>query len=175
MPAAVSACSRSRGAPSAATTQSGACRALCDQPALGGSRSRLSSTTRTGERSPIPGKRQVSSGSSDRTVPMPVSTASFIARMRCTRAAAASPVILAGLRPARRDLAVRRDRKLERDMGAAILHAPDVPGMRPPRLLRADADFDHDAGFRHAPMAGTRDLADWDRPAPKPRARCRPR
>jgi hypothetical protein len=58
----------------------------------------------------------------------------------------------------RRDLPIRRDGKLERDVGAAILNAPDVPGMRPPRLLRADADFDHDAGFRHAPMAGTRDL-----------------
>ncbi len=89
---------------------------------------------------------------------MPVSTASFIARMRCTCARGS----FAGYRcrPAARqtDLPVGRDGKLERDVGAAILDAPDVAGMRPPRLVGADADFDHDAGFRHAPMAGTRDL-----------------
>ena len=63
-----------------------------------------------------------------------------------------------GLASRQRDLPIGRDGKLERDVGAAILNAPDVPGMRLPRLLRADADFDHDAGFRHAPMAGTRDF-----------------
>src|SRR4051794_10963151 len=63
-----------------------------------------------------------------------------------------------GLASRQRDLLIRRDGKLERDVGAAILNAPDVPGMRPPRLLRADPDFHQDAGFRHAPMAGTRDL-----------------
>jgi hypothetical protein len=47
-----------------------------------GNRKALSSTTRTGERRSIPGNRQSSWGSSDNTVPMPVSTASFIARIR---------------------------------------------------------------------------------------------
>ncbi len=65
----------------------------------GGSRNALSSTTRTGELCSIPGRRQVSCGSSASTVPMPVSTASFIARIWCTRVRAASPVIAAGLRP----------------------------------------------------------------------------
>ena len=56
---------------------------------------------------PCPGSRQVSCGSSDSTVPMPIRIASFIARIRCTRARAASPVIAAGLaarqaRPCRR-------------------------------------------------------------------------
>ena len=63
-----------------------------------------------------------------------------------------------GLASRQRDLFIHRDRQLESHVRPAVLHAPDVAGMSVPRLLRADADLDHDAGFSHAPMAGTRDL-----------------
>ena len=63
-------------------------------------RSARSSTTRTGERASMPGRRQVSSGSSASTVPMPTRMASHCARNRCTRVFAASPVIATGLWPA---------------------------------------------------------------------------
>ena len=158
MPAAVSACSRSRGAPSPAMTQSGAWRALCcqfaseRQPQHGVEydahrRTLRHSRQATGEQRIIREHRADAGehGVVHRPHEMHVCGGSF-AGYPC------------GLASRQRDLSIRRDRKLERDVGAAILNAPDVTGMRPPRLLRADADFDHDAGFRHAPMAGTRDL-----------------
>ncbi len=43
-------------------------------------------------------------------------------------------------------------------MGAARLDPPDVTGVRPPRLLGADADLDDDAGLSQAPVAGASDL-----------------
>ena len=72
---------------SSTKTQSSVCVAVFASLDASGSRSLLSSTTRTGERCSMPGSRQVSCGSSDSTVPMPVTTASFIARIRCTRVA----------------------------------------------------------------------------------------
>src|SRR5215510_13112630 len=54
--------------------------------------------------------------------------------------------------------AVGGHREFQNHVWAAVLHAPDVAGMRAPRLLGADADFDHDAGFSQAPMAGAGDL-----------------
>jgi len=48
--------------------------------AVSGKRKVASSTTRTGDR--MPGRRQVSSGSSASTVPMPVRTASLVDRIR---------------------------------------------------------------------------------------------
>ena len=106
----------------------------------------------------MPGSRQVSSGSSDSTVPMPVSTASLMARMRCTRARAGSPVIGAGPPPREAGLAVGRDRELEHDLRAALAHAPDMSRMRPPRLIGADADRDRDAGRGQPAMALAGDL-----------------
>ena len=47
----------------------------------------------------MPGRRQVSSGSSASAVPMPTMIASLCARSRCTRSRAASPVIASGFRP----------------------------------------------------------------------------
>ena len=106
----------------------------------------------------MPGRRQVSSGSSASTVPMPVSTAS-LRRAHQMNARARG---LAGDRrraaAGKAGLAVGRDRELEHHMRAAVLHAADVAGMRPPRLVGADADLDHDARFGHPPMAGARDL-----------------
>ena len=43
-------------------------------------------------------------------------------------------------------------------MRAAVLDPPDVAGVRPPRLLGANADLDDDAGFGQTPMPGAGDL-----------------
>jgi hypothetical protein len=89
---------------------------------------------------------------------MPVISASFIARIRWTRALAASPVIAAGLRPGQSRLAVRRDRELQGDVRAAVAHAAEMPRMGAPRLLGADADLDRDAMLAQPrmPLAGNR-------------------
>ena len=84
---------------------------------------------------------------------MPIMMASLCARIRWTRSRTASPVIATGLRPARRRLAVGRDRKLEHDVRAAVAHAPDVAGMIAARLVGADADIDRDAGGAQPRMA----------------------
>ena len=106
----------------------------------------------------MPGHRQVSSGSSASTVPMPVSTASLVARMQMNT----RPHRFAGdrRRPAAGEagLAIGRDRELEDHMRASVLHATDVAGMRPLRFVGADADLDHDALLRHPPMTRTRHL-----------------
>jgi hypothetical protein len=68
-------------------TQSGVSRAECTSRLVPGMRKLRSSTTRTGERASMPGRRQVSSGSSASTVPIPTRMASHCARNRCTRAA----------------------------------------------------------------------------------------
>jgi len=60
------------GASSSANTQTGASSADATRRLYGGSRSMRSRTTRTGDRPDIPGNRQVSCGSSESTVPMPV-------------------------------------------------------------------------------------------------------
>src|SRR5258705_203455 len=56
--------------------------------AVGGVRPRLSNTNRTGERFSNPCRRQVSSGSSARTVPEPTAMASWVARSRWPNARA---------------------------------------------------------------------------------------
>ena len=106
----------------------------------------------------MPGSRQVSCGSSASTVPMPVRIASFIARIRCTRARAASPVIAAGLRPGEPGLAVGRHRELERHVRPPVAHAADMPGMGAPRLLGAEPDIDRDALLAQPRMALAGDL-----------------
>ena len=81
-------------------TQVGVSRTVATTEVDSGSFSVASSTTRTGERSNMPGKRQVNCGLSESTVPMPTMMASFSARIWNTRVRAASPVIATGLRPA---------------------------------------------------------------------------
>ena len=82
-------------------TQVGVSRTVATTEVINGSFKLASKTTRTGERSNMPGSRQVSCGLSDSTVPMPTMMASLAARIWNTRVHAASPVIAAGLRPAR--------------------------------------------------------------------------
>src|SRR3974390_951739 len=81
-------------------TQVGVSRTVATTEVISGSFNVASSTTRTGERSNIPGSRQVSCGLSERTVPMATMMASLEARICQTRTRATSPVIGAGLRPA---------------------------------------------------------------------------
>ncbi len=83
-------------------TQSGTCRAVATSLLASGSRSVLSRMTRTGEE--IPGSRLVKIGSSASTVPIPVSTASLLERIKYTRERADSPVISTGRRPDRATL-----------------------------------------------------------------------
>ena len=72
-------------------TQVGVSRAVPPSPVDIGTRSRASSTTRTGERSIMPGSRQVRRGSSDSTVPMPTRIASLIgAHLMNTRSRASA-------------------------------------------------------------------------------------
>ena len=113
---------------------------------------------RTGERSAMPGSRQVSCGSSASAVPMPTMIASFCARRRCTRSRAASPVIATGLPPAAPGLAVGRHRELERHARPAVAHAQDVAGVVAPRLVGADADIDRNALRAQPRMARARDF-----------------
>ena len=113
---------------------------------------------RTGEFLAMPGKRQVSIGSSASAVPMPIMIASLCARSRWTRSRTASPVMATGLRARRAGFAVGRDRELEHDVGPAVAHAPDVAGMIAPRLLGADADLDRDARRAQPRVARARDF-----------------
>src|SRR5262249_7943549 len=136
------------------TTQSGSSRAVATSLLASGSRSVASRTTRTGER--MPGRRQVSNGSSATPVPMPVSTASLRERIRWARVRPASPGTRAGR--AWSGWAGGGRGELEGPVRRAARHPREVAGGRPPRLLGADADLDHDAGFGQAPMAGARDL-----------------
>ena len=55
-------------------------------------------------------------------------------------------------------LAVGRHREFQDHVRAAVLDPPDVASVRPPRLLGANADLDHDAGFGQTPMPGAGDL-----------------
>ena len=73
---------------------------------------------RTGERSAMPGSRQVRIGSSASAVPMPVMIASLCARSRCTRSRAGSPGNGDRLAASGPSLAVGRDRELEHDVRA---------------------------------------------------------
>ena len=99
-PAAPSFMAAGASAKSEVITHSGVWRADWTSLLVPGMRSARSSTTRTGERGSMPGRRQVSSGSSASTVPMPTRMASHCARNRCTRVLATSPDIATGLWPA---------------------------------------------------------------------------
>ena len=63
---------RSGASPLSVTNQVGVVRALATSFEVSGTRKRPSTTRRTGERSARPGSRQVSSGSSARTVLLPI-------------------------------------------------------------------------------------------------------
>ena len=89
-----------------------------------------SSTTRTGERSNMPGKRQVNCGSSARTVPIPTMMASLAARIWNTRSRAVSTGDRSLLPPRQSGLAVGGNRQLERHVRPTLRHARDVPRMR---------------------------------------------
>ena len=174
-PCSLSACSRSAAAFSPQNTQTGTCFAVVAECAVSGSRKSRSSTTRTGDWPAMPGNRQVSAGSSDCTVPIPVRIASFIARIRCTRARVSSPVIGAGLRPARPALPSAGHRELQRHMRAAIEDAADMTGMVAPRLLGADARSSPRCRPRAAFRRRGPPLPDWGPRSPRRRAQCRPR
>ena len=172
-PCAASACSRSRGAaspghdperrlprrrrPACSRAASAAChRARCAPANV-----------------PCPAIGRSATDRPPATVPMPVSTASFIARMRCTRRAAASPVMRAGLAPRQADLFIGGDGELERHVRAAVLHAPDVAGMGAPRLLGADARPRPRSRLRPCANGRRPQPPDWDRPARRRRGRRR--
>ena len=156
------------------TIQVGVSRTVVTTAMFIGTRNLASSTTRTGERSSIPGKRQVSCGLSDSTVPMPTKIASLCARIWNTRARAASPLIARRLAAGEAHFAVGGDRQLQEHMRAALRDARDVAGMNATRFLGAETDIDRDALGAQLLVALPLRPPDWDLPAPRPRARCRP-
>ena len=96
----------------------------------------MSSTTRTGEWSSRPGKRQVSSGSSASTVLMPTRIASLRARSRWPKrraSLAGDPLAVAGCR---RDLAVEALRDLQRHQRPLLVDAQEKAcvSFRAPRV-----------------------------------------
>ena len=113
-----------------------------------------------------PGSRAVSHGSSASTVPTPTSTASCVSRRRCTSARAR----LAGdpLRLAfdRRDLAVERDRRLERERR---------PAVHRPRQERLDSRRRTRRAARRATAMPARRSARCRRRGPPSDPRCRSR
>ena len=111
-----------------------------------GMRKDRSSTTRTGERAAMPGKRQVRSGSSARTVPIPTRMASLCARSRCTRVRAASPVMATGLWPLAAILSSLDTASFRITCGRLIANAAEMPGMVVRGFLGKQADIDGDAG-----------------------------
>ena len=106
----------------------------------------------------MPGRRQVSSGSSASAVPIPTRIASHCARSRCTRSLAASPVIATGLRPAAPILPSADTASLSMHMRPAVAHAADMPGMVARGLVGAEPDIDRDAGGAQPAMALPRHL-----------------
>ena len=141
----------------------------------GNAQAARSSTTRTGERASMPGSRQVSSGSSASTVPMPTRMASHCARSRCTR-------VLRGLAGDRdrlvaggADLVVGGDRELEDHVRAPVADAAEMPGMIARGFRGAKTDIDRDARRRAVWRGPGRPLPDWDPRSPTPRAQCRRR
>ena len=134
-------------------TQVGVSRTVATTEVASGSFKLASSTTRTGERSTMPGRRQVSCGLSDSTVPMPTRMASLAARIWNTRVRAASPVIAAGLRPAKPALPSADTASLSVTYGRPFGDAHDVAGMHAARLVGAEADIDRDAFVAQPLMA----------------------
>ena len=86
-------------------------------------------------------------------VPMPIRIASCIARIRCTRSRAASPVIATGLRPARPALPSADTASFSVTCGRPSRMRRICPALSRARLLGADADLDRDAGRAQPRMA----------------------
>ena len=131
-------------------------------------------TTRTGS---LPSQsRTVSCGSSARSVPAPISTASAWARIRCTSTLALRPAEL-GRPPARQgDLAVQRDGRLVGDQRQAALDRLDERSVEARRPLRRRAR-QHVGRPRRLPAGGQsrgRRPAGWDPAARRPPASRRP-
>ncbi len=101
-------------------TQVGVSRTVATTEVASGNRNFASSTTRTGERSNMPGSRQVSCGLSDSTVPMPTRMASLAARIWNTRVARRLAGDRRRLAAGEAGLAVGRDRKLQRHIGPLL-------------------------------------------------------
>ena len=136
----------------------------------------LSSTTRTGERSSMPGSRQVSCGSSASTVPMPTRIASFMRAHAGARASrAASPVIATGLRPASPALPSAETASLSVTCGRALRTRAIWPAWARRASSAPEPDLDRDARRRAAAHGPARRPPGWGLPAPRRRARCRPR
>ena len=94
----------------------------------------------------MPGRRQVSSGSSASTVPMPTRMASHCARSRCTRVCAASPVIATGLWPAAPILSSAETASFRITCGTLVADAAEMPGVIVRGFRGAETDIDGDAG-----------------------------
>ena len=109
--------------------------------------SRVSTTTRCGERFSKPGNRQVSAGSSAASVPRPIRMASVRARSRWPLRAGLFARDPDGLAAASRsDQSIGRNGELQLDEGPPFRHAQQVPGMQPARFRIEHAGKDFDAG-----------------------------
>ena len=108
--------------------------------AVGGVRSLLSRMIRSGSRPSMP--RTVSCGSSASTVPMPTSTASQIVAQRHHLGARERPGDPLRLTADGRDLAVERDRRLERELRATFARPRQERAIR--TLARRTLDPDGD-------------------------------
>ena len=143
-------------------THSGVWRAECTSRLPAGSRSARSSTTRTGDRASMPGSRQVKSGSSASTVPIPTRIASLCARSRCTRVARHLTGDGNRLAASASDLVVRGDRELEDHMRTLVADAPDVTGVIARGLGRAQTRCRRQCRRRVAGRSPVPPLPDWD-------------
>ena len=157
-------------------TQSGVSRAECTSRLLPGMRSARSSTTRTGERASMPGRRQVEQrivrqhrADADQDG---VALRAQQMHPRPRRLARDRDRLAAG----RADLVVGGDRELQDHMRALDPgcggNARHGRARLPPRT---EPDIDRDAGGAQAVHGPARRLPDWDPRSPTPRAQCRRR
>ena len=141
-----------------AITHSGVSRAERTSRLVPGMRRLRSSTTRTGERASMPGRRQ---SAADRP-PAPCRCRPGWRRFARARDApaprAASPVIATRLATGSADLAVGRDRELQDHMRAVIPDAAEMPGVVEGGFARAQTHIHHDAGRAQPRMALTGDF-----------------
>ena len=173
-PRAASACSRSCGAASPVTTHSGVCRALATSLLATGSRSCCRARCAPANVA-MPGSRQVSSGSSASTVPMPVITASLIARMQMDARARRLAGDRRGRRPASPALPSAETASLSITCGRPSCTRRIWPACARRASSAPMPDLDRDAALAPCASAPRLRPPDWDRPARRPRAPCRRR
>ena len=160
---------------SEAITQSGVSRAVRTSWLAAGMRRLWSSTTRTGERASMPGRRQLSCGSSASTVPMPTRMASLERAQQMHAIAHGLARDRERLATGSADLAVGRDRELQDHVRALVPDAAEMTGMVERGLRRRTGPTSTVIpAARSARGPGPR-LPDWDPRSPPPPARCRPR